>query len=338
MNILITAGGNTEKIDDVRAIRNTGTGQLGALIAEKLALASAVDRVFYICDRRAVKPFERKSFREFQERYGQYDDIGILSEAYDRISVSYADDVISLRDEVTRVCSAQRIDAVVHSMAVSDYRVKNVTTVAHAGERVSETLYKTLYNEAYTGNGGKGHCDDTGRSDDTGRNSNTGRSNDTERNGNTGHSDDPGSNFRSLLKETAHSRIPPLLQDAAASAIASAPSVREGGKISSDLDDVLVVLERAPKVISLYRGLAPGAIIVGFKLLSGVDEEELIRVGHALLKKNDCNYVLANDAKYFSAGEHIGHLIGRGGSYRTYDGKDAIADAIAAAVKTAQDA
>jgi phosphopantothenate-cysteine ligase len=159
--------------------------------------------------------------------------------------------VTALEAAVRKVCAENRIDAVVHSMAVSDYRVKNVTTATNA---------------------------------------------------------------------------------AAAGDIAHAKDVREGGKISSDLDDVLVVLERAPKIIALYRGLAPDAVIVGFKLLADVSEEKLIEVGYKLLKKNDCDYVLANDTKYLSGGGHIGHLIARDGSYETYDGKAAIAEAIAAAV------
>jgi phosphopantothenate-cysteine ligase len=105
--------------------------------------------------------------------------------------------------------------------------------------------------------------------------------------------------------------------------------VREGGKIDSDMNDVLDVLEIAPKIISQYRGMAPSAVIIGFKLLTDVSEDELIRVGHNLLKKNDCDYVLANDMKYIRKGHHIGHLISKDGSYKTYDSKDAIADAIA---------
>jgi phosphopantothenate-cysteine ligase len=113
----------------------------------------------------------------------------------------------------------------------------------------------------------------------------------------------------------------------------NAPSARSGGKISSDLDDVLVVLERAPKVISMFRGLAPDAVIVGFKLLTDVSEDKLIRVGYGLLERNDCDYVLANDMKSLKGGGHIGHLIARDGSHGTYDGKEAIAEAIAEAVK-----
>jgi phosphopantothenate-cysteine ligase len=230
MNIVITAGGNTEKIDEVRVIRNTGTGRLGALVAEKLATQREKEhkeRIFYICDRHAVTPRAAG------------------------VSVIRADDVTALGEAVREVCAGRRIDAVVHSMAVSDYRVKNVTTVSKAAE---------------------------------------------------------------------------------AGSVIGAPDIREGGKISSDLEDVLVVLERAPKIISLFRGLAPDAVIVGFKLLSDVNEEELIRSGRTLLIKNDCDYVLANDMKHLRGGGHLGHLITRDGSYETYDGKEAIAGAIATAV------
>jgi phosphopantothenate-cysteine ligase len=257
MNILITAGGNTERIDEVRAIKNTGTGRLGALVAERLAAGAgpggsapvaadsaaegaansaatrAADRedgdprIFYVCDRHAAVP-----------KAGC-------------VTVIRADDVTALGSAVRDVCGARRVDAVVHSMAVSDYRVKRVTTAAAA---------------------------------------------------------------------------------AGAGGIDGAPDLREGGKINSDLEDLLVVLERAPKIIALFRGLAPDAVIVGFKLLSGVSEAELIGAGLGLLEKNDCDYVLANDMKYLKDGGHIGHLIERDGSYSTYDGKEAIADAIAKTV------
>jgi phosphopantothenate-cysteine ligase len=242
MNILITAGGNTEKIDEVRAIRNTGTGRLGALIAVDILAGLPDARIHYVCDRHAVTP------------------------AGDRVSVTYADDVTALEAAVRDVCAARRIDAVVHSMAVSDYRVKNVTTAMNAANAAAGAMAA-------------------------------------------------GSAPDKLAEE-----------------IAGAPNVLERGKISSELDDVIVVLERAPKVISLYRDLAPDAVIIGFKLLTNVSEQELIRVGTNLLTRNRCDYVLANDTKYLSAGGHVGHLIARDGSYRTFDGKPAIARAIADAV------
>lgn len=41
-------------------------------------------------------------------------------------------------------------------------------------------------------------------------------------------------------------------------------------KISSDWEDLIVVMRKTPKVISLLRALNPNAVLVGFKLLSGV--------------------------------------------------------------------
>lgn len=37
MRVLITAGGTSEKIDNVRSITNHSTGRLGCLIAEKFS-------------------------------------------------------------------------------------------------------------------------------------------------------------------------------------------------------------------------------------------------------------------------------------------------------------
>jgi phosphopantothenate-cysteine ligase len=299
MNILISAGGNTEKIDEVRAIRNTGTGRLGTLIAEKLALASAENHVFYICDRHAEQPFMRRSYSEFQERYGAYDDIAALSDAAERISVSYADDVSALGEAVKKICGENKIDGVVHSMAVSDYRVKNVTTALNAGKAVADAIYI--------------------------------KTKDSLRDRLENYY------FRAPIEVYFGSESGPdrpyNAEGKIADMIRGAPGVREGGKISSDLSDVLVVLEKAPKIISLYRGLAPDATIIGFKLLTDVSESGLIRVGYSLLKKNDCDYVLANDMKYLREGRHIGHLIKKDGGYATYDGKDAIADAVANAVR-----
>jgi phosphopantothenate-cysteine ligase len=274
MNILITAGGNTEKIDEVREIRNTGTGRLGALIAEKLSSAPEAPRIFYICDRHAATP------------------------SAGDVTVIHANDVTALGEAVRTVCAEHRIDAVVHSMAVSDYRVKNVTTALKAAEAAAGYLRETIFRDGYS----KGRCD--------------------------GILDD----LWSLLKKPKPRDVGWLERHKLADSIADAPNIREGGKMSSDLDDVLVILERAPKIIALFRELAPDAVVVGFKLLTDVDEEELIRVGHELLKKNDCDYVLANDMKYLRKGGHVGHLVARDGSYQTYDGKEAIAAAIAEAV------
>ncbi len=51
------------------------------------------------------------------------------------------------------------------------------------------------------------------------------------------------------------------------------------GKISSDRESLVVHCRRTPKVIRLVRDWAPSVYLVGFKLLSHVPVEELIRAG-----------------------------------------------------------
>ena len=87
MNIIVTAGGTSEPIDNVRRIANTGTGRLGSLVADELAEALS---------RRALTPqfglggvpmevaekvlgMSRKTIMDLMER-GELD-IGIITTA-----------------------------------------------------------------------------------------------------------------------------------------------------------------------------------------------------------------------------------------------------------------
>jgi phosphopantothenate-cysteine ligase len=104
------------------------------------------------------------------------------------------------------------------------------------------------------------------------------------------------------------------------------------GKIPSDAEDLVIFLQRTPKVISMLRGLAPKAVIIGFKLLDGVTEARLIETAQALLRRNDCDFVLANDLQNIGGDAHIGHLIARDGSRVTYGSKEEIARGITEAL------
>ncbi|MDR1028250.1 MAG: phosphopantothenate--cysteine ligase [Clostridiales Family XIII bacterium] len=241
MNILITAGGTTERIDAVRGITNAGTGALGALIAERFAASNRVARIFHVHGNRAAEP------------------------AHDKITLRRADDTRALERTVTEICSDNRVDAVIHSMAVSDYRVRSVSASRAMGEFVANRIAE-------------------------------------------------------------HGGAP----DAAriARAIAETPSLATGGKIDSGLDDMIVVMERTPKIIAMFRKFSPNAFIVGFKLLVNVSEKTLIDTAYELLKKNDCDCVLANDLRDIGNGKHIGRLLRASGAYTTYDNKEAIAEGI----------
>ena len=49
--IIITAGGTSERIDNVRKITNSSSGKLGCTIAEKLIELknNEIDKIYYIC-------------------------------------------------------------------------------------------------------------------------------------------------------------------------------------------------------------------------------------------------------------------------------------------------
>ena len=57
----------------------------------------------------------------------------------------------------------------------------------------------------------------------------------------------------------------------------------------------LVAIKYLPKVISVIKDASPKTFLVGFKLLDGVCDEKLIYVGRELMKKNNCDVVVAND-------------------------------------------
>jgi phosphopantothenate-cysteine ligase len=101
------------------------------------------------------------------------------------------------------------------------------------------------------------------------------------------------------------------------------------GKISSEIDDLVIVLKRTPKVIGEIKKNCRGeTVLVGFKLLTNVSKEELIETGLRLLGKNDCDLVLANDLSEIQGDRHVGHLISQNGDYETMTTKKEIAEAI----------
>jgi phosphopantothenate-cysteine ligase len=104
MNFLITAGGTVERIDSVRYITNYATGRLGSLTAGCLAESPETERIFYICGKTSARPAAGKA------------------------EILPVEDAAELEAAVRKVLADNRVDAVIHSMAVSDYRVKTLTT------------------------------------------------------------------------------------------------------------------------------------------------------------------------------------------------------------------
>lgn len=217
MKLIITAGGTSERIDDVRSITNTSTGRLGYAIGQRF-LETPVETIYYLHGLRAT-PLEGSNVKAIP-----------------------VEGAMDLKEKMESLLKEEEIDAVVHAMAVSDFMVKAVTTL----ERIQSGEQEGL----------------------------------------------------------------------------------SGNKISSDIDNLTIVMERSPKVIGMIKELSPDTILTGFKLLSHVPHEELIQTGYSLLQKNQCDFVLANDLAEIGGDAHRGYLIHKDGSYDTMENNRQIAGMI----------
>ena len=94
MNILITSGGTSEKIDQVRSITNHSTGQLGKIISEKFLEAGF--SVTLVTTSTAVQP-----------------------NAHPRLTKVIIKDVAELQTVLEKETPTHQV--LIHSMAVSDY-------------------------------------------------------------------------------------------------------------------------------------------------------------------------------------------------------------------------
>lgn len=240
MNILITAGGTQEPIDSVRSITNHATGRLGAMIAEAFCREPGVGEIHYVAPRRAQRPVGEGLV--FHEVGG----------------------TLELEETLRTLIHAHWPRVIIHSMAVSDYRVRRVSTLSAL---------------ALAAHGVRGKA--------------------------------PGALERAM-DETE--------------------DLRRGGKISSSLEDMVLLLEQTPKVIGQLRGQAPEAVLVGFKLLDGVSTEVLLETARRLMTENRCDFVLANDMKTVASPRHCGYLLDADGGQAYFEGKEQIARGIVEAV------
>ena len=118
MNILITSGGTSEKIDRVRSITNHSTGQLGKIIAE--TFLDKGDQVTLVTTPNAVRPA-----------------------AHPNLTIVQIENVAELHKSLEPLVHTH--DVLIHAMAVSDYTPVYMTgleTVA-ASSDMAEFLDKT---------------------------------------------------------------------------------------------------------------------------------------------------------------------------------------------------
>lgn len=116
--VLVTSGGTTEYIDDVRVMTNISSGKLGSMIADKLHSKGA--DVFYLCGKMSVLP----------------------SCPVHMIQIKSAMDAMKEMEKLV-----PNMDAVVHSMAVSDFtfrRDQNIKCKSNDPEGFIEYMRQTI--------------------------------------------------------------------------------------------------------------------------------------------------------------------------------------------------
>lgn len=110
--------------------------------------------------------------------------------------------------------------------------------------------------------------------------------------------------------------------------IANLDDLSKQDKINSSLDDLTIILKKTPKVINYIKQWDPNIILVGFKLLDSVPHFELMNIAVELAKKNQCDFVLANDYSLIDEYQHLGWLVNRDGKEFHANTKLAIAQMI----------
>ena len=99
-------------------------------------------------------------------------------------------------------------------------------------------------------------------------------------------------------------------------------------KISSDVPQINLVLKRLPKLINRVKEIQPETLLVGFKLLSGVGEEELLLAARKLMAGSGADYVLANRLEDIYGNSHKALLLGADGVLARASNKLEIAEMI----------
>lgn len=111
------------------------------------------------------------------------------------------------------------------------------------------------------------------------------------------------------------------------------------GKISSNQNELIIELERTPKILSELRNhYGNEAFLIGFKLLSGVSRNELINVAKNQNKKNHLNLTVANDLSELKDDRHPVILVTAEGGAINIDGsKEEVAKKMVEFVKKRAD-
>ncbi len=123
-NIIIDAGPTNERIDAVMKITNMSTGALGSIIADTVLtnFGDEIENLFYISTKLSYKP-------------------RVASDKIRFITVESTDDLIHTLDNLF---ANYRIDAIVHSAAVGDYKGRYVVRAEDIVDEIASEDFTNL--------------------------------------------------------------------------------------------------------------------------------------------------------------------------------------------------
>lgn len=111
----------------------------------------------------------------------------------------------------------------------------------------------------------------------------------------------------------------------AAAAVADFSPTPAPGKLSSSGEKLVVTMKPVPKVLDRMRELAPEAMLVAFKLESGISRDELFARARAVMSRSSANLVVANDAAGMGKGGHAAWILGPGDEVESTENRDLLA-------------
>lgn len=95
-------------------------------------------------------------------------------------------------------------------------------------------------------------------------------------------------------------------------------------KLSSDYDQLTVLLIKTPKLINMIKNVSPKTRLIGFKLLNQVNEEQLVEAAKKQIANAHSDYVVANDSAQINGDIHKaiivdadGNIVGRNDGTKT---------------------
>lgn len=112
---IITAGGTSERIDNVRKITNSSSGKLGMLIADCLLKERNDILIYYVCSKNSLRPSD------------------------DRVHVLEVEGTLDLKNTLEDLLLSNEINYFIHSMAVSDYMTDFVTNLSNIKESITKS-------------------------------------------------------------------------------------------------------------------------------------------------------------------------------------------------------